>query len=106
MQVSSLATEVFYEGEGFQPIVDFSKLIYSLELLLRLAWRVGKPGSTSCFVIAHATHCSYSHKVCQSIVAVLVPINSTTNLAADIHRLVLMLCTYNSLLFAGVCRRS
>lgn len=63
MQVSSVATEIFYESEGFRPIVDFSKLIYSIELLFRLGWRVGKPGSTSCFVIAHATCCSYSHKV-------------------------------------------
>lgn len=72
VQVSSVATEVFYESEGFQPIVDFSKLIYSLELLLRLGWRVGKPGSTSCFVIARTTHCSYSHKVCTSAVPVLI----------------------------------
>lgn len=63
IQVSSVAAEVFYEGEGVQPIIDFSKLTYSIELLLRLGWRVGKLGSTSCFAIAHATGCSYSYKV-------------------------------------------
>ncbi|KAL3133731.1 hypothetical protein ABBQ32_008221 [Trebouxia sp. C0010 RCD-2024] len=62
VKVSSVAAEVFYEGEGVQPIIDFSKLTYSIELLLRLGWRVGKLGSTSCFAIAHATGCSYSYK--------------------------------------------
>ena len=54
LQVTSLATEVFYDNDGFQPVVNFSKLIYGAELLLRLGWRLTVPGISSCFAIAHA----------------------------------------------------
>ena len=63
LQVSSVATEVFYESKGVQLVAGFSKLIYSSELLLRLAWRLCRPSSTSCFAVAHAEQCLRSHKV-------------------------------------------
>ncbi|KAL0034109.1 hypothetical protein WJX79_009417 [Trebouxia sp. C0005] len=36
-EVSSLATDVFYKNEGFEPLINFSKIIYKSELLIRLA---------------------------------------------------------------------
>ena len=69
MQVSSLATDVFYKHEGFEPLVNFSKIIYKSELLIRLGWRLAKPNKTSCFVIAHPAVESH---VCK--VGVLAPV--------------------------------
>lgn len=52
-EVSSLATDVFYNNEGFEPLINFSKIIYKSELLIRLGWRLAKPNKTSCLLIAH-----------------------------------------------------
>ncbi|KAL0039854.1 hypothetical protein WJX77_010005 [Trebouxia sp. C0004] len=51
-EVSSLATDVFYDNQGFEPLVNFSKIIYKSELLIRLGWRLAKPNKASCFLIA------------------------------------------------------
>jgi len=67
--VSSLATDVFYKNEGFEPLVNFSKIIYKSELLIRLGWRLAKPNKTSCFVIAHP---AVKRNVCK--VGVLAPV--------------------------------
>ena len=71
MQVSSLATDVFYKNEGFEPLVNFSKIIYKSELFIRLGWRLAKPNQTSCFLIAHPAVTSH---VCKVGVSFLAPV--------------------------------
>ncbi|DBB17400.1 TPA: hypothetical protein ACH3X3_014432 [Trebouxia sp. C0006] len=67
-EVSSLATDVFYENEGFEPLVNFSKIICKSELLIRLGWRLAKPNKTSCFVIAHP---AVESNVCKGLAGML-----------------------------------
>ncbi len=69
LQVSSLATDVFYDNEGFEPLVNFSKIIYKSELLIRLGWRLAKPNNTSCFLIAQPAVKSHDCKVGVSLLA-------------------------------------
>jgi len=69
--VSSLATDVFYKNEGFEPLVNFSKIIYKSELLIRLGWRLAIPNNTSCFLIAHPAVKSH---VCKVGVSLLAPV--------------------------------
>lgn len=68
-QVSSVATTVFYVNDGFQPFVNFSKIIYTSELFIRLGWRVTRLNSTSCFVIAQPPAPTHSCKVGLSLLA-------------------------------------
>lgn len=71
LQVSSLATDVFYKNEGFEPLINFSKIIYKSELLIRLGWQLALPNKVSCFLIAHPAAESY---VCKVGVSLLAPV--------------------------------
>ncbi|KAA6418549.1 MAG: hypothetical protein FRX49_11494 [Trebouxia sp. A1-2] len=66
--VSSLATDVFYKNEGFEPLINFSKIIYKSELLIRLGWQLALPNKVSCFLIAHPAAESY---VCKGLAGML-----------------------------------